>query len=57
MASRLNLILWLLAASVAINYVDRGALSVSAPLLSRELGLGPEKMGLLFSALDRKSVV
>lgn len=44
------LLLVLLVLSVAINYVDRGALSVSAPLLSQELSLGPQQMGLLFSA-------
>jgi MFS family permease len=36
--------------SIAINYLDRGALSVAAPLLSRELELSPSQMGLLFSA-------
>lgn len=44
------LLLVLLALSVAINYIDRGALSVSAPLLAQELKLGPEQMGMLFSA-------
>lgn len=44
------LLLVLLALSVAINYIDRGALSVSAPLLAQELSLGPQQMGMLFSA-------
>jgi MFS family permease len=40
----------LLVVSVAINYLDRGILSVSAPLLQRELTLSPTQMGMLFSA-------
>lgn len=45
-----NRVLFLLALSVTINYVDRGALSVSAPYIARELALGPVQLGLLFSA-------
>lgn len=45
-----NALLFLLTASVAINYVDRGALSVAAPLILRDLHLSPAQMGLLFSA-------
>jgi MFS transporter, ACS family, D-galactonate transporter len=40
----------LLAVSVIINYIDRGNLSVAAPLLKLELGLSPEKMGVLLGA-------
>jgi MFS family permease len=43
-------LLALLSASCCINYIDRGNLSVAAPQLSRELSLGPEKLGLLLSA-------
>jgi MFS family permease len=43
-------VLILLVLSVAINYLDRGILSVSAPLLREELTLSPAQMGLLFSA-------
>jgi MFS family permease len=43
-------LLILLTISVAINYVDRGVLSVSAPVLMKELKLSPGEMGLLFSA-------
>ncbi len=43
-------ILVLLVLSVAINYLDRGALSVSAPRIKTELGLSTQEMGLLFSA-------
>jgi ACS family D-galactonate transporter-like MFS transporter len=40
----------LLSLSVFINYVDRGNLSVAAPVLTRELSLSPAQLGLLFSA-------
>ncbi len=36
--------------ATTINYVDRSNLSIVAPFLSKELGLGPVQMGLLFSA-------
>lgn len=36
--------------SVWINYIDRGNLSVAAPALRPELGLGPQEMGVLLSA-------
>ncbi|HYI95018.1 MAG TPA: MFS transporter [Bryobacteraceae bacterium] len=45
-----NALLVLLTISVAINYLDRGALSVAAPLITREMNLSPTQMGLLFSA-------
>ncbi|MFN0171693.1 MAG: MFS transporter [Bryobacteraceae bacterium] len=50
MRSRPRLVLTLLVLSVFINYVDRGSLSVAAPVLSKELGLSPSSLGLLFSA-------
>jgi MFS family permease len=40
----------LLAICVLINYVDRGNLSVAAPLLQRELGLSASQLGILFAA-------
>src|SRR5258708_30513518 len=40
----------LLAICVITNYVDRGNLSVAAPLLKRELGLSPSQLGILFAA-------
>ena len=43
-------LLILLTVSVAINYVDRGMLSVSAPVLMKDLDLSTREMGLLFSA-------
>ncbi len=36
--------------ATTINYVDRSNLSIVAPFLSKELGLDPVRMGLLFSA-------
>jgi MFS transporter, ACS family, D-galactonate transporter len=36
--------------ATTINYVDRSNLSIVAPFLSKELGLGPVQMGMLFSA-------
>jgi len=43
-------LLFLMATSVLISYLDRGALSIAAPVLSREMSLSPIQMGLLFSA-------
>ena len=40
----------LLCISVWLNYVDRGTLSVAAPVLGPELGLSPVQLGLLLSA-------
>jgi ACS family D-galactonate transporter-like MFS transporter len=50
LSTSLRYILFLLSLSVFINYVDRGNLSVAAPLLQKELGLSPEQLGVLFSA-------
>lgn len=43
-------IVWLLFIASLINYLDRSSLSMALPLLSRDLGLGPESKGLLLSA-------
>jgi MFS transporter, ACS family, D-galactonate transporter len=40
----------LLVICVLINYVDRGNLSVAAPLLKRELRLSASQLGILFAA-------
>jgi MFS transporter, ACS family, D-galactonate transporter len=40
----------LLGISVFINYLDRGSLSVAAPLLKDELGLSASKLGILLSS-------
>ncbi len=46
----LTIVLVLLAISVFINYVDRGNLSIAAPMLKDELGLSASQLGLLLSA-------
>jgi sugar phosphate permease len=40
----------LLAAGVLVNYIDRINLSVAAPQLQQQFGLGNAQLGLLFSA-------
>jgi len=42
--------LLLLVICLVINYVDRGNLSIAAPLLKNELHLSPSQLGILFSA-------
>ena len=46
----LSLVLALLAISVFINYVDRGNLSIAAPMLKDELGISASQLGVLLSA-------
>ncbi len=43
-------VLALLTTSVFINYIDRGSLSIAAPVLTKELVLRPQELGLLLSA-------
>ena len=47
---RLTAVLVLLGLSAFINYVDRGNLSLAAPLLKQELHLSASQLGLLLSA-------
>ena len=51
--TRLTRIQWvvlgLLVISIAVNYIDRGTLSVAAPFLSSELRLNQTQLGVLFS--------
>jgi MFS transporter, ACS family, D-galactonate transporter len=51
---RLSPALWrllaLLTVSVVINYIDRGSLSIAAPLLKEEFGLTPSQLGILLSS-------
>ena len=42
--------LLLLALSVLIHYIDRGNLSIAAPLLKDELGISASQLGILLSA-------
>src|SRR6201998_4140202 len=46
----LLIVLVLLAVSVFVNYVDRGSLSIAAPLLKDELGISASQLGILLSA-------
>jgi ACS family D-galactonate transporter-like MFS transporter len=49
-ASRgMNRVVFLLAVSVFINYIDRSNLSIAAPLLKDELGLSASQLGTLLS--------
>ena len=43
-------ILILLVVSIFINYIDRGNLSIAAPLLEQELSLTPAEMGSLLAS-------
>jgi MFS family permease len=45
-----NLLVLLLGTAVFLNYVDRGAIGIAAPLMTRELGLSHEAYGVAFSA-------
>lgn len=45
--STLIVVLVLLAISAFINYIDRGNLSIAAPLLKDELGISPSKLGIM----------
>ena len=42
--------LTLLFIAILVNYVDRGNLSIAAPLLKDELGISASQLGILFSA-------
>ena len=46
----LRAVLTLMAFSVFLNYIDRGNLSIAAPLLKNELGLTATQLGILLSA-------
>src|SRR5689334_24897160 len=43
-------VVFLLGAAVFLNYVDRGAIGIAAPLMKSELRLSEEAYGLAFSA-------
>ena len=40
----------MLAICILINYVDRGNLSIAAPLLQDELGISASQLGILLAA-------
>src|SRR6266567_2168828 len=46
----MSVVLTLLVLSVFINYVDRGNLSIAAPLLKNELGISASQLGILLSS-------
>ena len=48
--TRLSRVLFLLALSVFINYLDRGNLSIAAPLLKNEFQLSATQLGVLLSS-------
>jgi ACS family D-galactonate transporter-like MFS transporter len=48
--ARMNGVLFLLALSVLINYIDRSNLSIAAPLIKDELGISAWQLGKLLSA-------
>jgi MFS family permease len=50
LTAALTAVLILLGISVFINYVDRGNLSIAAPMLKDELGISPSQLGILLSA-------
>ena len=50
LTGRLTAVLVLLAIAVFINYIDRGNLSLAAPLLKDELRLSGSQLGILLSA-------
>lgn len=45
-------VLGLISVGTAVNYLDRAVLGVAAPLLGRQLHLGADALGLLFSAFS-----
>lgn len=56
------LIVFLLFIVYMLNYMDRSALSITAPLIEKELGFNAAEMGMIFSAFFigyflRKSVL
>lgn len=50
LSGKLSVVLVLLGISVFINYIDRGNLSIAAPMLKDELRLPASQLGILLSA-------
>src|ERR1019366_4060131 len=50
LTSKLSAVLVLLGISVFMNYMDRGNLSIAAPMLKDELGMSASQPGILISA-------
>jgi MFS transporter, ACS family, D-galactonate transporter len=47
---KLSRVAVLLGFSIFINYIDRGTLSIAAPLVKNELSLSATQLGILLSA-------
>lgn len=45
-------VLALISVATALNYLDRTLLSVAAPAMGKDLGIGPVAMGLVFAAFS-----
>lgn len=45
-----DVLVLLLGVAVFLNYVDRGAIGIAAPTMTKDLRLSPEAYGLIFSA-------
>ncbi len=45
-----NAVILLLGAAIFLNYVDRGAIGIAAPLMKSDLSLSEEAYGIVFSA-------
>ena len=43
-------VVFMLFIAGAINYIDRAALSIIAPIISKDLSLSPSQLGIVFSA-------
>lgn len=52
MERRRNIVLFLLFLAGVVNYLDRAALSISAPFLTKDLGLSSAEMGIVFSCFS-----
>ena len=52
-SKRWNVILFI-AACGAINYTDRSAFGITAPLFSKELGIGPAELGTAYEGLLKR---
>jgi MFS transporter, ACS family, D-galactonate transporter len=50
LTGKLTAVLGLLGVSVFVNYIDRGNLSIAAPMLKDELGISGSQLGILLSA-------
>lgn len=45
-----RLLIWLIGMAIALNYVDRGSVSLAAPLIQGEMGLNATGYGVIVSA-------